>query len=173
MNKKENETFGDWLLRRREDRGLSQSDLWRVTGISKQYINNLERNVRQPRTNKLTRPSEEKVDKFARALGVPISEARLAAGYAPPTKHGDATKGQRAAEYVDALPEDKQDDVLLFLEMLYRQYSRSTSDVRGERNVGTDKEVPPQPPPGAALPASLMRNQVVAGKSPKARKKRA
>ncbi len=136
---KETETFGDWLKRTRKSRGLSQSDLWRETGISKQYISGLEKNARQPRSNKLMRPGEEKVDKLARALAVPLAEARLAAGYAPPARTGGPTKGQRAAEYVDGLPDDKQDDALLFLQMLYQQYARPIAKVSEKEREKIDE----------------------------------
>lgn len=78
------ETFGDWLRRKRADVGLSQTELAERAGVSKQYISNLERNLRQPVSNEIVRPSMDVVDRLARALGVPLREARLAAGYAPP-----------------------------------------------------------------------------------------
>lgn len=82
--RKEHETFGDWLRARRTELGLSQTELERRAKVSKQYISNLERNVRQPISGELIKPSVEVVDRLARALGVPIAEARLKAGYAPP-----------------------------------------------------------------------------------------
>ncbi len=134
------ETFGDWLKRHRKERGLSQSDLWRASGISKQYISALEKDARQPRSGKLMRPSEAKVDKFAVALNVPVAEARRAAGYTTPAKRGDVTKGQRAAEYVDGLPEDKQDDALLYLRLLYHQYARPSAKAAGRERHRTEEE---------------------------------
>ncbi len=139
--RKEVETFGDWLKRQRKKRGLSQSDLWRETGISKQYISGLEKNARQLRSGKLIRPGEDKVDKFAHTLGVPVAEARRVAGYASPATLGDTTKGQRAAEYVDGLPEDKQDDAIMYLQMLSEQYAQSPPKRVGSlsKRTGTDK----------------------------------
>jgi DNA-binding transcriptional regulator YiaG len=52
----EKETFGDWLLRNRRAQRLSQPELQARTGVSKQYISNLERNTRQQIGNELIRP---------------------------------------------------------------------------------------------------------------------
>ena len=63
-----------------------------------------------------------------------MAEARLAAGYAPPEQTRLRTPGQRAAEYVDALPPDKQEDVLLYLSTLFKRYGRQqTGHGNGER----------------------------------------
>ena len=80
---KPDETFGDWLRKKRTEKGLSGLALETLSGVSRQYISNLERNLRSAYTNELITPSVEKVDALARGLGVSISEARLAAGYAP------------------------------------------------------------------------------------------
>lgn len=83
------ETFGDWLRRKRAEARLSGPDLALRSGVSKQYISNLEKNMRQPISNELVQPSREKVDALARGLGVSVAEARLAAGYAPPDRPDD------------------------------------------------------------------------------------
>lgn len=75
--------FGEWLKRKRDELRISGGDLERRSGVSRQYISNLERNVVSQTTGKPIQPSLEKVDALARALGVDIGEARLAAGYAP------------------------------------------------------------------------------------------
>lgn len=77
------ETFGDWLKKKREELRISGADLERSSGVSRQYISNLERNVTSDLTGKLIQPSVEKVDALAKGLGVSLNEARLAAGYAP------------------------------------------------------------------------------------------
>lgn len=77
------ETFGDWLRKRREELRISGADLERSSGVSRQYISNLERNVKSELTGRLIQPSVEKVDALAKGLGVAVDEARLAAGYAP------------------------------------------------------------------------------------------
>ena len=57
--RKEHETFGDWLRARRTELGLSQTELERRAKVSKQYISNLERNVRQPISGELIKPTAE------------------------------------------------------------------------------------------------------------------
>lgn len=76
-------TFGDWLRNKREELRISGADLERSSGVSRQYISNLERNVTSDLTGRLIQPSVEKVDALAKGLGIPVDEARLAAGYAP------------------------------------------------------------------------------------------
>jgi transcriptional regulator with XRE-family HTH domain len=77
-------TFGEWLSDKRTAVGLTQTELAQRAGFQRAYISKLESNYRQPKTNKLTKPTVESVDRLAKALSVSVAEARLAAGYAPP-----------------------------------------------------------------------------------------
>src|ERR1700730_844835 len=76
--------FPDWLSEKRKEAGLTQAELAERAGASKQYISNLERNAPHPETGAHPRPKVEIVDAIARALGAPVHQARLAAGYAAP-----------------------------------------------------------------------------------------
>lgn len=78
------ETFGQKMQRWRESAHISQAELSRRTGYSRAYISNLERDFSPTAQGGKPQPSVETCDKIARALGVPIAEARLAAGYAAP-----------------------------------------------------------------------------------------
>lgn len=75
-------TFGEWLKTKRAELHLSGGDLERRSGVSRQYISNLERNAVQEKSRKPIQPSLEYVDRLAKALGADINEARNAAGYA-------------------------------------------------------------------------------------------
>jgi transcriptional regulator with XRE-family HTH domain len=116
--------FGHWLIQKRRAAGLTQRELARKVSISKSYVSALERNERQPVTGQPVRPKLEKVDAIAEALGVPVSEARLAAGYAPPDLIANAID-QRLLDHFRELPESAKHDVVVMVEGLYRKYKKS------------------------------------------------
>ena len=113
--------FGHWLIQKRRAAGLTQRELASRVSISKSYVSALERNERQPVTGQPVRPKLEKVDAIAEALGVPVSEARLAAGYAPPEMSASAID-QRLLNHFRELPESAKHDVAIMIEGLYRKY---------------------------------------------------
>jgi transcriptional regulator with XRE-family HTH domain len=76
-------TFGEWLKAKRAELRFSGGDLERRSGVSRQYISNLERGTVQEKSRNPIQPSVEIVEKLAKALDADIDEARLAAGYAP------------------------------------------------------------------------------------------
>ncbi len=77
-------SFGKWLSEKRIAANLTQEQLAsRVSGVSISYISAIEREEPNSRDGSPRRPRVEKVDALARALGADVSEARLAAGYAP------------------------------------------------------------------------------------------
>jgi transcriptional regulator with XRE-family HTH domain len=119
--------FGHWLIQKRRAAGLTQRELARRVSISKSYVSALERNERQPQTGQPVRPKLEKVDAIAEALCVPVGEARLAAGYAPPDVNTDAID-QRLLDHFRELPEHAKHDVAVMIEGLYRKYKRQAKD---------------------------------------------
>ena len=119
--------FGHWLIQKRRAAGLTQRELARKVSISKSYVSALERNERQPVTGQPVRPKMEKVDALAEALGVPLSEARLAAGYAPPDLIANAID-QRLLSHFRELPESAKHDVAVMIEGLYRKYKKSSDE---------------------------------------------
>lgn len=88
--------FSQWLSAARKESGMTQPELAAKAKTSKQYISNLERNSPHPVTGAPPQPSVEIVDNLAKALGVPLSEARLAAGYAPPENEMDSKELQES-----------------------------------------------------------------------------
>lgn len=77
------QNLSEWLYRSRRRAGLNQAELAQKSGLSKSYISILERGGEHPLTGKSVRPSEDVMERLAKALGVPADEARLVAGYAP------------------------------------------------------------------------------------------
>jgi transcriptional regulator with XRE-family HTH domain len=75
-------TFGKWLAEKRAELRVSGVELEKRSGVSRQYISNLERELASPVTMQPIRPSLEIVEKLARGLQVDVDEARIAAGYA-------------------------------------------------------------------------------------------
>lgn len=78
-------TFGKWLITKRKDRRLTQLELAQRAGVSVSYISAMERDGPAGRDGSPRRPHIDKIDRLAKALGCPLDEARLAAGYAPKT----------------------------------------------------------------------------------------
>ena len=77
-------TFGEWLRKNLNDRGISNAEFARRVDVSGTYIGNLVRDYSPNMTSaRAPRPSEAVVAAMAKALEVPLNEARLAAGYAP------------------------------------------------------------------------------------------
>ncbi|HKQ53503.1 MAG TPA: helix-turn-helix transcriptional regulator [Pyrinomonadaceae bacterium] len=124
--------FGLWLLEKRRAAGLTQRELARRVSISKSYVSALERNERQPLTGQTVRPKLEKVDALAEALGVPVGEARLAAGYAPPELNTNQID-QRLLNHFRELPENAKHDVAVMIEGLYRKYKRKTKEAVSDK----------------------------------------
>lgn len=76
-------TFGKWLVREREARGIRQPELAKRAGVSVSYISALERDEPNAKDGSPRRPRIDKVERIAKALGVTLDDALLAAGYAP------------------------------------------------------------------------------------------
>lgn len=85
------------MRRWRESAHISQAELSRRTGYSRAYISNLERDFSPTAQGGKPQPSVETCDKIARALGVPLAEVRLAAGYAAP----DGVKAEKKTVTVE------------------------------------------------------------------------
>jgi transcriptional regulator with XRE-family HTH domain len=100
-------TFGDWLREKIADRGVSNAELGRRVGVSATYIGNLVRdyspNKRKPGRS---RPSEPVVEAIANALGAPVDEARVAAGYAPTSPQDALVAFLNSTELTDAEREE-------------------------------------------------------------------
>lgn len=80
-------TFGKWLVGKRKEAHLTQAQLAERCGISAVYVSALERGEPNARDGSPRRLRQDKVERLAKALGVDVNEALLAAGYAPTRPH--------------------------------------------------------------------------------------
>ena len=76
-------TFGEQLREQLQARNMRAAELARRSGVTKQGIGRLINNTPHGITGALPQPERETVEKIARALDWDLSEALLAAGYAP------------------------------------------------------------------------------------------
>lgn len=114
-------SFGVWLFDKRRDQHLTQQELARLAGCTKQYISNLERNAPHPVTGALPKVSRKKLDDIAGALGVSLSEARLAAGYAPPERDQRDVGEARLLGYFKEMPQESRFYLEVIAEALWRK----------------------------------------------------
>lgn len=63
------ESFGEWLKRRRKERGLNQPELARLAHTTKATISLLE-------SDKISQPRLDNIDNIAKSLGIPFEEMR-------------------------------------------------------------------------------------------------
>lgn len=140
--------FGEWLKKKRTDRGYSQERLAdlvqevtdnavKCTGSN---ISGYEREYDKKINGDPVTPKLEMVDALAVALGVPLSEARIAAGYAPPNESFSSLAAQRAAEYIEGTQKGKREDALAFLEFWRQRYPLTVAS-SGSGKKGKPHEV--------------------------------
>lgn len=90
----------EYLRSKLDERGMTAAELARRSGVTKQNIGRILNDTPHPISGALPKVSVETIDKLAKALDVPLDEARLAAGYAPQTV---ATRPTTIPELVAAL----------------------------------------------------------------------
>jgi len=118
------DTLGELISRRLVDLDLSKADLARCTSLSAAYIGNLANDEATTSRGGTHSPSLKTIEKLAKCLQVSKMEILIALGYLP-KKQVVNPRPERAAQYVASLPDDKQDDALLYLKMLSQQYANS------------------------------------------------
>lgn len=79
-------TFGEYLRKALDDAGMRPAELARRSGITKQGLSRLLNDTPHTITGAPPKPELSTVEKIARALGLDVNEARLAAGFAPSAK---------------------------------------------------------------------------------------
>jgi transcriptional regulator with XRE-family HTH domain len=130
-------TFGDWLKERRLSAHLSHQQVADRADASKAYISNIERNMPHSVSGALPRPSVEVVDKLCVAVGAPVAEGRLMAGYAPAeTSPADADR-TRLLFYFNDLPEPVRGDALAMIEALWRSQQ---ARIKTQKHATKDKQ---------------------------------
>jgi len=136
-------TFSEWLAEQMKRQGYNQTSLAARAGVSPQYIGSLVRNDPHSITGKPIVPTVEVVDKIAKALGVPPTEARLVAGYAPAKVSEDVEAQIRQSEFADLyekfmkLPPDAKEGIEPFVDLLNREIEKRLASIKN----------PPRPKP--------------------------
>src|SRR2546430_2232174 len=103
MNKKQAKRFGAWLRQRRQEAGVSTTQLAKETGTTDGTIVRIEQGF-------IVSPAPDKLSRIAQALGLSLADVYAMAGYAVPDdlpsfqpylrrKYGDMPK--RAVEDLD------------------------------------------------------------------------
>lgn len=77
------QTFREYLREQMDKQGISSAELARRSGATPQNISRILTDKPHPLSGALPKVRPETVERFAKALNIPIDEARLAAGYAP------------------------------------------------------------------------------------------
>lgn len=102
------DNFGEWLVQELEDRELSQSDLARISGLSRGTLSNIISGARGR--------GPESLSAIAKALKLPVEKIYRAAGLLPPIIKADEDMEQILHE-IAKLPKDDQREVLAFIRM--------------------------------------------------------
>lgn len=124
-----------WLRAQRGDRSYTEiakgTERYLKKPLSRQYINNIEKNALHPVSEKPYSASKEAVDALAHSLGAPLFEARYQFFMADlPT--AASLNGARAAHYIEMLPPDKQAEEIDRLDMLVKKYGKVGAKGKGK-----------------------------------------
>lgn len=117
--------FGHWLRRERKSRGMSQEELGKRVGRSKQHVSGLERAAPHPSTGKPAKVTPEGVKALAEALRIPAEVALRAAGIIPSPTNGDDPRLLRLVAYFDGLSTEEKDHALALLESIYKHRAKA------------------------------------------------
>lgn len=118
-------TLGEIIRQGLIELGISQSELARRVQVSPTYIGNLMRDASPSAKSGKAQPKLRIVDRIATQLQVPVAQARLAAGYAPP--QSEQTTGpldfeiEKLSLYYRDIPRECQLDVLALTEALWKR----------------------------------------------------
>lgn len=123
MASEEYQTFGQWLTAQIERSGMSQTEIAAKSRVSKNYISTLAGDRLNTR-GELVQPRMDKVERIAKALGVSLVEAKIAAGYHAASRAPRNLQGMRLLEYFEQLPTPTQDDAVTIVEALWRRHGR-------------------------------------------------
>lgn len=118
--------FGDWLLYHRKAKNLSMDSLATLSGVSKNYISMIERDLPDKRTGIRPRASRNVVIALARALEIPIGAVLPLAGYSIEEPTEVASLGEeKLVAYFRDLDSVQQEAVLAVAETLLKYKEKS------------------------------------------------
>lgn len=116
--------FSEWLNLQLDNRGWSQSDLARASGLHRAVISKI--------INKTSRPMPETLEAIARGLKVSADIVFQAAGVLPSKPEDDPLT--REAEYLlSQLPEEKKQQAINFIRFLAGEGENNIAARRMER----------------------------------------
>ncbi|HQF64069.1 MAG TPA: helix-turn-helix transcriptional regulator [Anaerolineaceae bacterium] len=121
--------FSDWLMLQLKERDISQSELARRSGITRQSVINY-------LAGRIPNPTELK--KLARGLRIPVADVFRAAGLLPPAPETDPITA-RAMELFASLSEAEQAEVLNILEFKERRKREAEEAAQSPGNLSTAK----------------------------------
>ncbi len=135
--------FVDWLIERMEERGLSQSQLARASGLSKQTISDYV-------NRKRTQPDERALQSLARGLHLPTEAVYRAAGILPP-EHERAELSEEFAYLLDQLDERDIEEVKRIIKLKIEL--REQEQKAGQSKPKPEGNEPPSRPASKLLPS--------------------
>lgn len=116
--------FGDWLRKQREDRGLSQSDLARLSGLHRQIINKTE--------NGVSDPSLKTYIALSNALNISLVSVLRAAGELPPGQDDDINF-EDWQYLIEKLTTDEQEEVRQIIELKIERRQKAEQAERARK----------------------------------------
>lgn len=115
------DNFGAWLVRQLEERGLTQSDLSRMSGLSRGTLSNIISSTRGRGPNSLMA--------IARALKIPLETVYRAAGLLPP-ESGSDEKVSEITHIYHELNTSNRDDLLDYARLRLQKQERDKAGKR-------------------------------------------
>ena len=108
------ETFSDWLKNELNIRGMSQADLARATGFSKQFISQL--------INETRKPSNDACKAIADVLMLDTQYVFRIAKILPPTRNEASPVVQEIIQLVERIPAPDQQHLLQIVRAYTQRY---------------------------------------------------
>jgi hypothetical protein len=148
------------------DGRFRQAAVARAAEISAGYLNDILR-VGKGNSDKLFRLQRDKVVRIAQAIEWDVSDALECAGFRPLEQAPKASGlGARLLRLFDALPAEKQEDLLIYAEAMFRKHG-VPSELRGVKDLGGEERQMP------VVKANQSTPPAAGGRKQTAKKKRA
>jgi transcriptional regulator with XRE-family HTH domain len=124
--------FADWLLKQMMEKGWSQSELARMSGLTRSTISY----YLSPKSKS---PDETALRKISKALKLPPETVFRAAGLLPP-QSPETELINRIVHLTSELPEEDQADILEYAQMRHRRAEeREKNDIHRKSKKATAK----------------------------------
>lgn len=137
------DNFSEWLLEQLNETGMSQSELARQSGLSRQVISSW---INQTRT----KPDDASLQSLARGLHLPIETVYRAAGILPP-EHERAELSEEFAYLLDQLDQRDIEEVKRIIKLKIEL--REQEQKAGQSKPKPEGNEPPSRPASKLLPS--------------------